>query len=129
MKLVIDTNIIFSALYNPDSKAGEIILFAIEGKIELYAPESVKSELTRILEKKLDYEKEEIEETITSLPITWIEKEIYEEYKEEFDLRDENDRSVAACSLILNCALLTGDKDFNNLKKIKVVSLKYVELD
>ena len=129
MKFVIDTNIIFSALYNPHSKAGEIILFAIEGKIELYAPESVKSELTKILEKKLDYEKEEIEETITSLPITWIEKEIYEEYKEEFDLRDENDRSVAACCLILNCALLTGDKDFDNVKKIKVMSLRNVGLE
>ena len=129
MKFVIDTNIIFSALYNPHSKAGEIILFAIEGKIELYAPESVKSELTKILEKKLDYEKEEIEETITSLPITWIEKEIYEEYKEEFDLRDENDRSVAACCLILNCALLTGDKDFDNVKKIKVMSLRDVVLE
>jgi len=129
MKLVIDTNIIFSALYNPHSKAGEIILFAIEGKIELYAPESVKSELTKILEKKLDYEKEEIEETITSLPITWIEKEIYEEYKEEFDLRDDNDRSVAACCLILNCALLTGDKDFDNVKKIKVMSLRNVGLE
>jgi len=129
MKLVIDTNIIFSALYNPDSKAGGIILFAIEGKIELYAPESVKSELTKILEKKLDYEKEEIEETITSLPITWIEKEIYEEYKEEFDLRDDNDRSVAACCLILNCALLTGDKDFDNVKKIKVMSLRNVGLE
>jgi len=128
MKFVIDTNIIFSALYNPHSKAGEIILFAIEGKIELYAPESVKSELTKILEKKLDYEKEEIEETITSLPITWIEKEIYEEYKEEFDLRDENDRSVAACCLILNCALLTGDKDFDNVKKIKVMNLRDVVL-
>ena len=129
MKFVIDTNIIFSALYNPHSKAGEIILFAIEGKIELYAPESVKSELTKILEKKLDYEKEEIEETITSLPITWIEKEIYEEYKEEFDLRDDNDRSVAACCLILNCALLTGDKDFDNVKKIKVMSLRNVGLE
>ena len=129
MKLVIDTNIIFSALYNPHSKAGEIILFAIEGKIELYAPESVKSELTKILEKKLDYEKEEIEETITSLPITWVEKEIYEEYKEEFDLRDENDRSVAACCLILNCALLTGDKDFDNIKEIKVMSLRNVGLE
>ena len=127
MKLVIDTNIIFSTLYNPHSKAGEIILFAIEGKIELYAPESVKSELTKILEKKLDYEKEEIEETVISLPITWIEKGIYEEYKEEFDLKDENDRSVAACCLILNCALLTGDKDFDNVKKIKVVKLGKVK--
>ena len=123
MKLVIDTNIIFSALYNPDSKAGKIIFLAIEEEIELYAPESVKSELTRILEKKLDYKKEEVEETIISLPITWIEKEIYDEYTEEFDLKDENDRSIAACCLILNCALLTGDKDFDNLKKIKVVKL------
>ena len=127
MKLVIDTNIIFSALYNPHSKAGGIILFAIEGKIELYAPESVKSELTKILEKKLDYEKEEIEETVISLPITWIEKGIYEKYKEEFDLKDENDRSVAACCLILNCALLTGDKDFDNVKKIKVMKLGKVK--
>jgi len=129
MKLVIDTNIIFSALYNPHSKAGRIILFAIEGKIELYAPESVKSELTRILEKKLDYKKEEVEETVISLPVTWIEKEIYKEYTEEFDLKDENDRSVAACCLILNCALLTGDKDFDNVKKIKVIRLRDVGLE
>jgi len=50
-------------------------------------------------------------------------------YTEEFDLKDENDRSVAACCLILNCALLTGDKDFDNVKKIRVIRLKDVELE
>ncbi|MEA1994391.1 MAG: putative toxin-antitoxin system toxin component, PIN family [Euryarchaeota archaeon] len=129
MKLVIDTNIIFSALCKPNSRAGKVIFLAIEGRLELYAPETVKSELKRTLKNKLDYEKEESKETISSLPITWIEKEIYREYAEEFDLKDKNDRSVAACSLILNCALLTGDKDFDNVKKVKVTSLKDVALE
>jgi len=31
--------------------------------------------------------------------------------------------------LILNCALLTGDKDSDNVKKIKVMSLRDVVLD
>jgi predicted nucleic acid-binding protein len=46
MKFVLDTNIIFSGVYNLDSNAGRILLLATEGKIEIISPEYVKNEMS-----------------------------------------------------------------------------------
>ena len=39
MNLVVDTNILFSALYDPTSDAGKLILFVLERRVSLFAPE------------------------------------------------------------------------------------------
>jgi len=48
VRVVIDTNVIFSALYNLKSNAGRLLLLAIEDKIELLSPNYVKEELTDV---------------------------------------------------------------------------------
>ena len=52
-KVVVDTNIIFMALYNPYSKAGEIINTAFLNKIKLFSTDSVKEEIIRVLKHDL----------------------------------------------------------------------------
>ena len=83
MKFVIDTNIIFSGIYDLNSNAGKILLLAVEEKIELFAPVQVKDELFRTLKKKLKFSINEVNDLILILPITWIEEEIFEDVEEK----------------------------------------------
>ena len=128
MRFVLDTNIIFSGIYQLDSNAGRLLLLAAEGKIELLAPDHVKIELARILDLKLSFSKDEVDDIINSLPINWIEEDIYVEKMEEASglIAHDNDVPVLACALALNAGIISGDKHFQRVrtKKIKVWKLK-----
>ena len=126
IRLVIDTNVIFMALYNKNSKAGKIIKYAINGKIELFSPDTVKEEISRVLKRELNYLEEEINLTIKSLPIIWMEKSIYQDYLSRTKVKHLPDKPVEAVSIVLNCGVLSADKHFKDridinslLKKIK----------
>ena len=128
MRFLLDTNIIFSGVYNLDSNAGKLLLLAAEGRIELISLEYVKNELIRILDKRLRFKENEIEEIILSLPIEWIEEEIYSENVVEASklISHERDIPILACALSLNSDIVSGDKHFHKIKtkKIKVWKLK-----
>lgn len=130
MKFVVDINIIFSGIYNLDSKAGKVLLLAAEDKIELLSPEFVKDELIEILGKKLKFSINEINEIISSLPIKWIEQELYEdEIKAAQNLiAHKKDAPVLACALSFGIDIISGDRHFTKIKtkKIKVWKLKKV---
>ncbi len=130
MKFIIDTNIIFSGIYNLDSNAGKVLFLATEEKIELLAPEFVKEELIGILGKKLRFSKGEINEIISSLPIKWIEQEIYEDEMKPAEnlIVHKKDAPVLACALSMGIDIISGDKHFYKIKtkKIKVWKLKKV---
>ena len=128
MKFVLDTNIIFSGVYNLDSNAGRILLLATEGKIEIISPEYVKNELIRILERKLKFSRNEIDELISSFTIIWIEEEIYNDKMEQASkmISHKRDVPILACALSLGVDIISGDKHFQKIKtkKIKVWKLK-----
>ena len=128
MKYILDTNILFSGIYDLDSNAGIILLLAAEEKVELLSPQHVKDELSQILAKKLKFSNNEIAEIITSLPIQWIESEIYEENIEMADklILHKKDVPILACALSLGVDIITGDKHFRDIKtkNIKVWKLK-----
>ena len=75
---MIDTNVIFSAAYDPFSLAGKLIFAALEGKVTLIAPEICKDELRRNLINKLNYSIKEVDTFISVLPIIWIPMNVYE---------------------------------------------------
>ncbi len=119
MNLVVDTNIIFSALYNYKSDAGQLMLAGIGKKINLFAPEYVKDELKRILIGKLDYSARETNEINKSLPIKWVDKKIYkdaERYAERC-LMDKKDIPILACALALDADIVSGDKHLLSVKE------------
>ena len=123
-KAVIDTNIIFMSLYNPKGKAGKIIGYATENKLTLFATESVKQELSVVLKRELSLDDSEIKFIIDSLPITWIEKEIYQSALKKTKVKHKPDKPTEALSLILDCGILSADTDFDNIKnKINVNNL------
>ncbi len=115
---MVDTNIIFSALYDMRSKAGRLLFLAIEGRIDLIASDYIREELERNLKDKLGYTDEEFEETVKALPIRWIDDE---RYTKEMDraaklIAHRRDVPVLALALHTKCGVVTGDEHFLKVK-------------
>ena len=130
MKLIIDTNIIFSALYEPDSTAGDLMDRAIDGEIQLFAPQRVWEELIQILSEKLDYGDEYLMELYQGLPVKWIEEDIYgpEIKRAEKYIDNKKDAPILACAITTGFDIITRDRHFKALKglDIETLSLKYI---
>lgn len=114
IRAVIDTNVIFMALYNKDSKAGKIIRYANKDKILLFSPDSVRDELFRVLKREMEFSEDKINFILESLPITWIKKEIYEKILDKTKVKHKADKPVEAVSLISGCGILSGNKHFKD---------------
>lgn len=119
MKLVIDTNVLFSALYEPSSAPGQLLLLAIEGEVELYAPESVLVELERALRQKLGYDEDAWLGTLAALPVEWMDEETYVSAmpRASAAIRDPGDAPVVALALVLGADIVSGDSDFHPLRR------------
>lgn len=114
IKLVIDTNIIFMSLYDSSSKAAKIIELAEKNKLQLFSTDSVKEELIRVLKRELNFNDKQIEVNINKLPITWVEKEVYQEFLDKTKVKHKPDKPVEALALVLNCGILSADNDFKD---------------
>ncbi len=127
-KVVADTNVIFSGLYDLRSDAGRLFIYAIDDRVELYCSTYIKDELERNLKRKLDYTEEEFKETIKALPINWVEDEDYsKEIKKAKKLIEHGrDIPVLALALYLKCGVVSGDKHLQSIssKDFKCWKLK-----
>ena len=92
----------------------KIIDFALENKIHLYSPESVKEEIIRVLKRELNYSDELIDTILNELPITWVEKDIYAMAIAQTQVKHKPDKPIEALSLVLNCGILSADHHFRN---------------
>ncbi len=122
MKLVVDTNVIFSALYTPDSPPGQIIALALAGDLQLFAPDSVRDELERNLREKLHYSESQWSRTVDALPISWIAAATYELFLPQAAaaIRDPDDVPIVAVALLLGAGVVSGDRAFHPLRKAAV---------
>lgn len=128
MIFVIDSNIVFSALLNPNSTVGEV-LFDIQNQFEFYAPEFLVTEIEKYSDKiakytKLNDENLKVVKTSVLSSIRLISEELISEssWNKAIELTkniDENDTPFVALSIELNTKLWTGDK-----KLIKGISQK-----
>lgn len=134
MNLVIDTNIVFSAILNPNSNIGDLLL-NFQNKVSFYAPEFLLVEIekyTSKIEKISNQTPEEIEviKSLVLSKITFISEElIFEEnWKKAYNLTidvDENDTPFVALALQLNAKLWSGDKKLNKGLLLKQSSVIY----
>ncbi len=117
LRVVVDTNIIFSALYDIRSNAGTLLFYAVNGGIDLYASTYIRNELERNLRGKLDYSAREFMETIKALPIIWMEDEVYarEITMAEKMIEHTRDIPVLALAISLGCDIVSGDKHFHSI--------------
>jgi len=127
-RYLVDANILFSALYRMESNAGALLMKAIEGQVQLYSTENVFDEMKRIIHDELGFEKEEVDHVISSLPVDWIERDVYMEDLEEAlrEIDDEGDASLLSCAHLTGMEVITGDRKLLGVhyKDVKLTKLK-----
>ena len=123
MKLIIDTNIIISALIKPQLTRTLIL----NVNFELMTPAFTLSEIDKHKEeicKKGKIDKEELDTLIHILfrYIEIINPITYSHYLEEAKnlIPDKEDIPFVACALVFNCPIWSDDKHFQQQKKIKI---------
>ena len=129
MKLVVDTNIVFSALINPNSIIGSVLL-NYNDFIDFYSPSLIVAEIDKYHEKLKKYSKLESDElneiksyiinSITIINEEYINIKSWEKAYNLIQNIDEDDTPFLALSIDLNCLLWTGDlKLIKGISKIK----------
>jgi len=125
MKLIVDANILFSALIK-DGKTSELLLNL---SLELFTPEFVLTEFEKHKQEILNKTKrtdEEFEEIFKILKqvINIIPKESFERYLEiaENISPDINDKMYFALALKLECPIWSNDKEIKRQERVKIIS-------
>lgn len=126
MKVVVDTNIVFSAFLSKNSKYRDLLF---DDKYEFYSPNFVFLEIFKHKEKILKCTKESEEEVYGFLGkmlkrISFVKEEVVsaENYEKANALCreiDENDTPFLALALEIDGYLLTGDEKLKKVLKIK----------
>ncbi|MBS9773653.1 MAG: PIN domain nuclease [Tenacibaculum sp.] len=123
MIFVVDSNIIFSALLNPESSVGEVLL-DIHNEYEFYAPEFLIDEIEKYSNKikrytKLSNEDLKIVKHSVFSSIKFISENLISQsnWNKAFEFVkdiDEKDTPFIALTLELKTKLWTGDKKLIN---------------
>jgi len=113
---LIDTNVVFSALYKPQSPSGIVIYLGIIDKIRMYSTEHIRDEIKVVLVEKLDYSNEEVRRLLLAISVEWIPQTVYKDEMKKFEkiLSSDADRSLLACAKILGIPIISRDKDFQS---------------
>lgn len=125
ISIVIDANIIFSAYYDKEGFQRKIIkLILMNDKIQLFAPDICKEEVSRNLIKKLNFNKKLIDNCLSNFDIIEVP---YEEYKDKISqakklIPHQDDIPYIAVALLLNSSIWSGnEKHFKHLENSKKV--------
>lgn len=133
-KIIVDSNIIFSAMLNLDSRIAQILINGGD-LYDFYAPKYVRTEIWEHQDKlkkiaKLDNEEfievyELVLKNITILDHSIIPIEKYKKAAEICKRIDVDDTIFVAFSYFLKCKLWTGDKKLINglLKEEKEMTI------
>lgn len=123
MKIVVDTNIIFSGLLSPNGTISDLLLNS-SAKIEFYSPTFVLGELNDHREKliklsgftkrELDFLQLTIFKKVDLIDLDSIKKSTFEKAYELTKDVDEFDTPFVALALELESPLWTGDKKLRN---------------
>ncbi len=130
MRVVIDTNVIVSGLYDSESPLGRVLDAGASAALELCVPEAVRTELRRVLREVLGHLESDIQKTLEALPVEWIEEEVYQDFLEEARrvLRDSDDAPILACGFALGCDIVSGDKGLHAARQRRIRVWRPAEL-
>jgi len=123
--LVIDANIIYSAIYNKNGIERQLLNSIIENdEIQLFAPAIFWDEIIRNLLKKLNFQEEPVNSILSQFDIIEISPKQYEPKIVEARslIFHENDVPFVGCALFLNAPIWSGNEThFRTLDKSKKV--------
>lgn len=131
MKIVLDTNIIFSALLNPKGKISDLLLNSF-GIFDFYSPtfvlEELKNHQNKLLkisgysEKDLDFLIRIVFKKIELIDVINVQQSIWDDAFKLTQNVDEFDTPFIALSLELDAPLWTGNKKLINGLKEKHIN-------
>lgn len=121
LRVVIDTNVIISALYFTKGNAWQIVTWAIEGNIRNIYSEFILEEVQSVLEKKFLWHSSKIEKAIIQIEL-FSEKVSPEKHLTVIPYRPDN--------RILECAvegqadfIISGDHHLTDLKEFQGIMI------
>jgi len=133
LDIVVDANILFSALIKDDHIRG-LLLFI---KHKIYVPEFILDEINKYKEeiiKRGNISEEEFKEVFNEIlensKINIVPKEDFESYigKAREISPDLKDIHYFALALKLNCPICSDDKDFKRQDKVKILKTSEVDI-
>ena len=111
MRILVDTNILFSALLFPNSRPAQALL-DITRKHEMYLSDQNIAELRDILSRKRPDKLSELNAFLSELSFTLIPAV----YSQSVAMRDAKDQPILNAAIVEDIdIILTGDKDFLSL--------------
>ncbi len=127
MRLVVDVNVVFSALVNKGESARVFEVNKRQKSFDFIAPEFMLSELQRNfdkLQRMTKLTKEEISAAFVFITkqITFIPFSVFSDKLPEAILLNYNDSPYLALALTYKCPILSGDKGLKKQTKIRVFS-------
>ena len=112
MRILVDTNILFSALLFPHSKPAQALLYAVDHPEIVLCDRNI-TELRDILKRKAPKYLPDAEVLIAELPYELIPAVDHAEKL----IRDAKDQPILNAAIVADVdAILTGDKDFLSLE-------------
>lgn len=126
-RVIVDANVLYSALYKPEGVCGNIIQATIEGSCQLLSTDSVREEVRRNLIENLSLSEREEARLVLALPVEWVPREAHEHRINEavLLLAHEADAPVLALSLATRLTILSGDRHFRSepvMNKVRVLT-------
>lgn len=129
MKIIVDTNIIFSAILNSNNTIGDI-LFNSDKYFDFYSCDYMRYEIkkhweklkiiSKLSDKELEISFNQVVSKLNFINEEIIPTEIWEESEEIMKHIDIDDIDFLALTKFLNGSLWTGGKIlYNGLKKVK----------
>lgn len=134
IRIVVDTNVLISALIKDDSATSKIIK---SGIFEIYYPEDGMLELEKyrdyiikkrkkaLQRKSFDYALSFLLESINVVPSLLYEDKIRRAYEVMKDI-DEKDTPFLALALKLKCPIWSNDDDFEKQNLVEVYRTSYI---
>lgn len=128
MKIVLDTNVLLSALLTPNRKASIILDKILDGDLEIYYNEKIINEYKEVLSrKKFGIAKAKVKELISFIRLKGIFVFEYNESKKGFV--DEMDKIFYDIALSKDSVVVTGNlKHFPKHKKVMGVDEFYKKM-
>lgn len=121
-KVVLDTNILISALALFSESADQIIELARRGEIELYISKPILIEFKRVLTVKFRYSEHEANERLASI----IRVATLVNPSERFSAiqNDESDNRILECAFAAKANfIVSGDKHLKTLREFKSIKI------
>ncbi|MDR0812852.1 MAG: putative toxin-antitoxin system toxin component, PIN family [Oscillospiraceae bacterium] len=114
MRILLDTNILLSAAYSPNSTPHIAYKKAVDPPFQGLICEQSIEELRRVFNRKFKGKIHGFERFVTTmLAVVEVIPVPDEEYPEEAEIRDVDDRAILSAAIKAGAdILLTGDKDF-----------------